>query len=1434
MTNPNHNTDDPVLEELQAEQERNEAQGDQQIAQAMIPPEAAQMMQQQPAIPGLDPASIQQGVQNVQETVNQQAPGMIENFQTQAGAFLKGRSVEEEAAWRQEQQAKMAEASARFEEQTRGDPAREVISAGIGGTLDAVDSLTQFGELVGDTGKHALNKVLGKPTDPTQNPWDENYIDREVDWLDIPESWKPEMHTGVGKFARGLIEFGLLVRWTGKAGQSVLGPKTMLGGAARGLPVVRSANQVIQGNKYLTFAEKAVKIGADGAIADLISTSSEAGNIANLAEQHVPWLAPQIMQAIAVRPEDNTWTARIKTMLAGSGFNYVGHVIGAFGKGLWRYVDDLKLGKTAEEATENANQVYKQEIEDNLRLDEEAATNMAAQDLYNGDGVSRESLRQNYVRTHLDEEDLAAYIDPATSAADRQVLDELANKIGKSKGDGWDVNTLQSEQQFAKRKKSKPTPHVNPERYSGPERATYRGGLGENYLREATLASKKGGDPVGGTNIATESQIRAVSRGNLSFREYVEEVLGDMANKAFRDLDNRMNEVDIRMAIHKMASPMIDQIEDFRAGKLKGTLADNFRKALDDPKNKRFYIDDGNKITTISPSLKGANVIALHSLARTVSDIALGTVSIADNIPIGRQADMVFDAMKVIFAENKKMGFMWSLDGHAQQWGFKLPKAVSEATQARLAVMDEQIEQYFEQLHQLSKAERWREMKGLMELHALSDGHVRTMTQVHEYLAAKWRGGRMDDVHIKGKLRQNVQGVFFNMILGAPRTIHRAVFGTNSIAMMRPITGLIGAKLPWTSLDEKDAVVAAAQIDSMMRAWGESMKMAQRNWDLGVARKNQDYIGRFDLEKDMQEWKALRPHYEQFGDLTQLTAYDWMDKIVDFNTNPWVKYSQNAMGAGDAFARTVIGRQAMAKKAALAALSEGTPLSQVRKITESTEKAFRKEIFDKNADGFWIVKDKAAMMAGDEAAMTRVLLENFEGFEKISNIPGMKIFFPLVRPGFNYLDLVFQHTPAVYLRDKYHDLIGRPRATGEPVSLEILQKYGLKAEEVAQEVAIIEGRLAIGNSVVAMGMGAAMTGHLTGSMPYDKKDRDLWKLNKVQPDSFKIGDKYFPVRDNVVIPEVFAPILSFSANIFAYQDVLGEKMTDQMVKKLTWMAASMIIDQSMLSGIGDMAMLMDPEATGERQIDYVLARVARSHIPIPAALMSELGTILDATQKEANNFWEMLIRRDALVKSTLKQKFDVASKDRSGKPLYYGPENGLLRLWNSLTPTAIVPVEDDPIKKGLAEIRFNMPEVLSEIDGVELNSDQRSDLQRILSMTFKDGWDLRARLEYTMLGGGSKRYKETLQAYKDEGLKITDGYDLKKAVFYSMVWNVFQDGKAKAKEELKAKYPKLAAALEIQAQKDYMLKTGNVNPHAVKTIKENERLHKLKNYATNP
>ena len=185
-----------------------------------------------------------------------------------------------------------------------------------------------------------------------------------------------------------------------------------------------------------------------------------------------------------------------------------------------------------------------------------------------------------------------------------------------------------------------------------------------------------------------------MSRGDRNLRQYIEEVADDLAEAATRTADNQLNWNDTKTLILKQANDLLEILEGG------GDIAAGFKKALDDPQSYRVYADNGNQIITISPSQKAANVLVMQALAKQVEGIAKGTVAIADNVPIGRQAEQIFDAMKVLITENKKMGLMWGLDGKAQQQ-YVLSPTLANMKQKGMKEIADQTDEYIEALRSL-------------------------------------------------------------------------------------------------------------------------------------------------------------------------------------------------------------------------------------------------------------------------------------------------------------------------------------------------------------------------------------------------------------------------------------------------------------------------------------------------------------------------------------------------------------------------------------------------------------------------------------------------------------------------------------------------------------------------------------------------------------
>ena len=342
--------------------------------------------------------------------------------------------------------------------------------------------------------------------------------------------------------------------------------------------------------------------------------------------------------------------------------------------------------------------------------------------------------------------------------------------------------------------------------------------------------------------------------------------------------------------------------------------------------------------------------------------------------------------------------------------------------------------------------------------------------------------------------------------------------------------------------------------------------------------------------------------------------------------------------------------------------------------------------------------------------------------------------------------------------------------------------------------------MAMGNTIIGMSTIAAASGLMTGNYPADKESRDLWKANGIQPFSFRfpVGFNrwaYVSYRDI----EPFNTLFAATANIISNSHVLGEDIRDDMLEKLVFMTTAVLVDKSMLAGVEDLAQVLSADGAGGK-LQRTGAKYLRAHLPY-AGLLAQVGGVMDANQKEANNFLEIIANRDAIFKSTLQPKYDILSKDRSGKKLIIGPEFPLLRLFNAMSPVAVTFPEGDPVKMTLKAMSYNLPETLSTFKGEPLNSYERSRLQYYMSTG-----NLRKRLEHVM---NSPSFKKEFEAYKALGLRQADGYELYKQGWYQMVHRVFVNEKKIAMARLRADNPNLAARIEARAAKKRIGKEGS-------------------------
>ena len=141
---------------------------------------------------------------------------------------------------------------------------------------------------------------------------------------------------------------------------------------------------------------------------------------------------------------------------------------------------------------------------------------------------------------------------------------------------------------------------------------------------------------------------------------------------------------------------------------------------------------------------------------------------------------------------------------------------------------------------------------------------------------------------------------------------------------------------------------------------------------------------------------------------------------------------------------------------------------------------------------------------------------------------------------------------------------------------------------------------------------------------------------------------------------------------------------------------------------------------------------------------------------------------------------------------------------NAFSLIAVTDSSNDPIKQGLVEMRYNMPEILSKRDGVPLNAYEKSELSRLMSMG-----DLRARLEKVMVR--DPYWRKAFDEYKKQNISISEGADLFKMKFYQLVDAEFKKAKEVAVLKLKRENPELYDRIETRRTTQKLSETGQLD-----------------------
>ena len=1196
-------------------------------------------------------------------------------------------------------------------------------------------------DLVEGVGATAQGIAQGQLLDPNFKPT----------WLQVDDKVEPMNQTVWGNITRGLLEFGLGFAGTGGLGH--------LGKASKIPGLVKVGSYLA--NPKTTKVGQAVQGTVKSAMVTFSNSNAEADSIANQVKEVLPWF-PTITD---FDDDASPLEKRAKNVLEDIG-------LGA--------VTEILLGMRAGKQAANAIDAGKVKVDfdpQKVAAEVEVLKRNVADASEAGALEAPETLKQIQKLEKLQKK-LDDYV-----ASDPDVAKELKQA------------EVRADQEFATRDQvqlefeldpvvSRPRPALHPDYFDLPDKGFRTVSQGSHYqamkdmLRMATDGSQEMGRRA---RLVTDAAIDRMGRSNPEIKKqlqaFAEEIQAGLEIPAGQNVGGLATNLE---GVRQMAVAKYLDIMDINLEKADWEVV---RKSLMEDS-----IEVPNVLGGKTQVMNSSNAMALemlmYDLNTAVADKAAALHSVVNKVPVEEGLNSLLNKVESAFLMNQE----------ASEFAGSLLRArrgdtVAKKTAAALVSADKkkQISKFVGELKDVIMKDP--EMtESFLRAFAESNGEVHSLEALRRYAADKvfnWQS------MVAGKKSAFVDGMFttlYNSILSAPKTIARAFSGTNLLTVLRPLQTSLGGALTGDMRQmQKGAYMA---FDNMFGSISEAWTMAKNTHHSLINNLDGAYVNQIVSPTERAHWKSMGAVIEHSGNLGEKAMYRLTDTMMNFNNQSWVRYPSNAMASIDAFSKTIIGRQELKAQAFDKAWNESG--GQVTKeMLQKMERSLYSDVFDNSGK----VIDLAAQRAGQEVALQVPLSGKLAEVDKFLNdVPLLRPFFLFMKTGANAIGVVAKHTP---LLARFNGEVNAIlKAT--PEALDDVLKYGIDtAEKLAQQKALVTGRIATGYMTVGAAAGLYTTGRLSGNGPADKETRNAWIKTGWKPRSIKVGDKWV----NYDGLEPFASFLSLIADVGDNATSLGSAATEDWFRKAGYLIAMNVTNKSFLSGLQPLTQLISGAQGAGAEV--WVGNMINNFVPYGGA-RNELANILNPGLRELEkDLWDTIKTRNPFLRGTL--PYAVDPLDGSIVKDWDFPT----RMWNSISPIQISG-KDTETRRLLRDSGFDLATTFgTDSYGTPLNPNERSEMAALMGKYNIEG-QLAELFKSDQIRKDIEFYRQQREAGVPGSTKDDpQNLDLRKSLFMNQITQIFNTAKKSAQAELYEKYPAILKRGELNAIKQNLQKQGD-------------------------
>ena len=773
----------------------------------------------------------------------------------------------------------------------------------------------------------------------------------------------------------------------------------------------------------------------------------------------------------------------------------------------------------------------------------------------------------------------------------------------------------------------------------------------------------------------------------------------------------------------------------------------------------------------------------LFSQIRDAAVASRELLDVADVMDVDGPMKVLTDRLIVGLTNVKRSRYLISSEFRKLQ-GPKAARASREATEQIGEEVKAQVGMMVDMINQDATDDT---LKAFLELMS-SSNKVQTYEDLSAYMKKKIGAWGVTGEEPAGAVIRELQGVYTNSILSGPKTAGRAMQGTFTASLMRPLSQMVGGVAKG---DFNTARANMAAVQGFFEAIPESFTLFKSKlsgyWSGDLATIQTRFS---DYTKKQQDWDLMGHWINTSPDasLGDKAAYAIANVARTINNSSFVNYTTRLMAATDDSFTAIMARSRAKEKAMRKAMDD----LKVGDVTEITD-----ELLEKYQDNFYadllddagnidINKDTFLKSTVKEATLTTDISGFGKSLESIMNsYPFTKPFFLFARTGINGINLSYKVTPGLgMLHKQSFDVL-----TASSDDLSRVMKYGIEtAADLDNAKALILGRQAIGAGVTFMGAMAYMSGNLTGNGPDDRRMLNMWRSTGWQPRSIKIGGQW-------VSYDAFEPfniVLSAIADVGDNQKLMGEEWAENQLAKIAMILGQNAISKSYTDGLQQFVDLLNlKEGSAQRTI----ANLINNTVPF-GGLRNEIGKVINPYMKELDSSIQESIRNRNLTSELvagdpLPTKFDILT----GEPLK--DWNFFERMFNATSPIGMSTDRTTPGRTLLMNSNFDLTIAgYSAPDGTSLEDSPqvRSMYQEAIGKQ-----NIEAQLDAL---AGRKDVQDSVQDMVEDAKAGRRNMDpMKTYVHNDLIRNIFTKAQRKAWAKIKDR-PEVQALIQEQLDAD--------------------------------